>query len=137
VKNRKHSIYTLPAGVRTIGSRKLAGTKRNKPKYNAKKNHLESWDKSQCKCGKLLAACPPSLHRDAEFFFAEIVAERKYWEAAALAKLKRDIDNRNCREMSTRRCPLTGCVGLPCARFESNDATRWYLDELVWAARRA
>jgi len=30
-----------------------------------------------------------------------------------------------CRFMNTRRCPESGCVGKPCARFESDDETRW------------
>lgn len=30
-----------------------------------------------------------------------------------------------CREMSTRSCPPDNCDGLPCARFESDDVSRW------------
>lgn len=38
----------------------------------------------------------------------------------------------NCREMFTRTCPISGCVDLPCARYETDDASRWDLDKIEW-----
>jgi hypothetical protein len=38
----------------------------------------------------------------------------------------------NCREMFTRKCPISGCVDLPCARFETEDESRWDLDRIEW-----
>jgi hypothetical protein len=58
VKNKKHTIETLPASVRTRSSKKLAGTRTNKPKYRDRKKYLESWNKSHCRCGTLMVACP-------------------------------------------------------------------------------
>lgn len=43
-----------------------------------------------------------------------------------------DEDEGMCREMPTRRCPITGCEDLPCARFESKDESRWALDIAQW-----
>lgn len=37
-----------------------------------------------------------------------------------------------CREMFTRNCPITGCIDLPCARFESDDESRWAMDQAQW-----
>lgn len=31
----------------------------------------------------------------------------------------------DCRLMCTRRCPVSGCEGLPCARIEDDDESRW------------
>jgi hypothetical protein len=32
-----------------------------------------------------------------------------------------------CRRMETRACPPLGCEGLPCARLEDDDESRWSL----------
>jgi hypothetical protein len=32
----------------------------------------------------------------------------------------------------TRRCPITGCESLPCARLEDDDESRWALDMVTW-----
>lgn len=37
-----------------------------------------------------------------------------------------------CRRMFTRTCPISGCVDLPCARFETEDESRWALDKIEW-----
>jgi hypothetical protein len=37
-----------------------------------------------------------------------------------------------CREMFTRNCPISGCTDLPCARFHTNDESRWDLDKAEW-----
>lgn len=36
----------------------------------------------------------------------------------------------------TRKCPLTGCEGLPCARLEDDDESRWSLDMAQWERER-
>jgi len=41
-----------------------------------------------------------------------------------------------CRIYDTRRCPISGCLGLPCARFEDDDESRWALDMAQWRAER-
>lgn len=37
-----------------------------------------------------------------------------------------------CRVMFTRVCPISGCEDLPCARFETDDVSRWDLDKAEW-----
>jgi hypothetical protein len=60
VKNRYYTPHTLPGAIRTKSSRKLAGSKINKPKHGLPHKYTEPWDKSRCGCKNdmLTEACP-------------------------------------------------------------------------------